>query len=86
MPLRTDPGQLGGDAIVNTLFGDNNPGALVTFGPVGLRRGLSEMRGTCHVGGKTPVTWYGSLLLLKNGGDHSFGGRFGPLRNRPPIL
>ena len=23
---------------------------------------------------------------LKNGGDHSFGGRFGPLRNRPPIL
>ena len=31
MPLRTDPGQLGGDAIVNTLFGDNNPGALATF-------------------------------------------------------
>ena len=23
---------------------------------------------------------------LKNGGDHSFGGRFGPLRNRPPVL
>eukprot|EP01045_Picozoa_sp_COSAG04_P035689 COSAG04_NODE_8349_length_987_cov_1.248874_2_plen_201_part_01 len=37
------PGQLGGDAIVNTLFGDNNPGALATFGPVGLRRRLSEM-------------------------------------------
>ena len=23
---------------------------------------------------------------LKNGGDHSFGGRFGPLRNRPPVF
>ena len=23
---------------------------------------------------------------LKNGGDHSFAGRFGPLRNRPPVL
>ena len=23
---------------------------------------------------------------LKNGGDHSFGSRFGPLRNRPPVL
>ena len=36
------PGQLGGDAIVNTLFGDNNPGALATFSP-GIRRRLSEM-------------------------------------------
>ena len=36
------PGQLGGDAIVNTLFGDNNPGALATFSP-GIRCGLSEM-------------------------------------------
>ena len=24
------------------------------------------------------------LTPLTNGGDHSFGGRFGPLRNRPP--
>ena len=23
---------------------------------------------------------------LKNGGDHSFGGRFGPLRNRPRVF
>ena len=23
---------------------------------------------------------------LKNGGDHSFGSRFGPLRNRRPVL
>ena len=23
---------------------------------------------------------------LKNGGDHSFGSRFGPLRNRPPVF
>ena len=23
---------------------------------------------------------------LKNGGDHSFGGRFGPLWNRPPVF
>ena len=26
------------------------------------------------------------LAPLKNGGDHSFGGRFGPLRNRPPVF
>ena len=26
------------------------------------------------------------LAPLKNGGDHSFGGRFGPLRNRSPVL
>ena len=26
------------------------------------------------------------LTPLKNGGDHSFGGRFGPLRNRPPVF
>ena len=26
------------------------------------------------------------LTPLKNGGDHSFGSRFGPLRNRPPVF
>ena len=26
------------------------------------------------------------ITPLKNGGDHSFGGRFGPLRNRSPVL
>ena len=26
------------------------------------------------------------LTPLKNGGDHSFGGRFGPLRNRPTVF
>ena len=26
------------------------------------------------------------ITPLKNGGDHSFGGRFGPLRNRPRVF
>ena len=26
------------------------------------------------------------ITPLKNGGDHSFGSRFGPLRNRPPVF
>ena len=31
------------------------------------------------------VSW-SSRFPLKNGGDHSCCGRFGPLRNRPPVF
>ena len=33
-----------------------------------------------------PLRHYVRITPLKNGGDHSFGSRFGPLRNRPRVF